>query len=41
MAIKFKSISEIHSMKGKIALVRIGCDVPMQGKKIVDDSRLR
>ncbi len=41
MSNKFKSIAEHYNIKGKTALVRIGCDVPMQGKKIVDDSRLR
>jgi phosphoglycerate kinase len=37
----FKVISEAKRLSGKIALVRLEMNVPLKGKKIIDDSRLR
>lgn len=37
----FKVISQAKKLSGKIALVRMDADVPIKGKKIQDDSRLR
>lgn len=37
----FKVISEAKRLSGKIVLVRLDVNVPLKGKKIVDDSRLR
>ncbi len=39
MAIKL--LTDSTHLNRRLALVRIGCDVPMVGKKVVDDSRLR
>ncbi len=37
----FKVISSIKKLQGKIAVVRLDTNVPLKGKKIEDDSRLR
>lgn len=36
-----RSIAEEHSLRGKFVLLRVDVNVPLKGKKIVDDSRLR
>lgn len=41
MSKHFQSVIEVQNLKGKTAIVRIGCDVPMKGNKILDDKRLR
>ena len=37
----YRLISEISKLSGKTALVRLDTNVPMAGKKVVDDSRLQ
>lgn len=39
MGVKF--ITEVGRLQGKVALVRLDTNVPLKGKKIVDDVRLR
>ncbi len=36
-----KTVSEAKNLSGKFALVRIDTNVPLEGKKVADDSRLR
>jgi len=39
-SIKLRLISEVKKLHNKVVLVRISADVPLQGNKILDDSRL-